>query len=195
MATFTQLEGNVLLWIQENLRHPALTPIMKGITTLGDSGIVWIIITLAMMLIPTWLLWKRANALTVERIAYLKQIRCTGYMSALALILMLVINDVCLKNIFHRIRPYDQIAGLQNLIGIQHDFSFPSGHTSSSIAAGWVIYKELPKKYGIPAMLLAVLIAFTRLYVGVHFPTDILGGVIGILCAEIGRWIVHKKFG
>ena len=70
------------------------------------------------------------------------------------------------------------IPGLTSLIGVQGDFSFPSGHTGSSFAAAVVLFYRMPKKYGIPALVLAVLISLSRVYVGVHYPTDILAGAL-----------------
>ena len=57
-------------------------------------------------------------------------------------------------------------------------YSFPSGHTSSSFAAAFIIYRMMPKKAGIPALILAAMSGFSRMYVGVHYPTDVLGGVL-----------------
>ena len=96
----------------------------------------------------------------------------------------LVFNNMIVKNIVARPRPYRMIEALSILIPEPGEYSFPSGHTSSSFAAGVVLYLMLPKKYGIPAMVLAFLIGISRLYVGVHYPTDVLGGmVMGTLIA------------
>lgn len=98
--------------------------------------------------------------------------------SLMALVVSLLINNVLLKNLVGRVRPYDLLEGLTPLIGRQWDPSFPSGHTGSSFAAAWVLYRELPKRFGVPALILAGLIGLSRLYVGVHYPTDVLFGVI-----------------
>ena len=68
------------------------------------------------------------------------------------------------------------IDGLKLLIEKQSDYSFPSGHTGSSFASAIVLWKELPRKYGVMALIVAVLIAYSRLYVGVHYPSDVLAG-------------------
>ena len=90
----------------------------------------------------------------------------------------LLVNNMILKNLVARTRPYEAVDGLQRLIEAQRDLSFPSGHTGSSFAAAVIIYLTCPKKIGIPAMILAVLIALSRLYVGVHYPTDVLAAVV-----------------
>ena len=81
------------------------------------------------------------------------------------------------------------IEDLHLLIEKQSDYSFPSGHTCASFAAGLVYLKMLPRRYGVAAILLAVLIAFSRLYVGVHYPTDILGG---ILVGSFAAWAAYR---
>ena len=107
-------------------------------------------------------------------------------MCAVSLLLSLVINNLMLKNIIARPRPYDMIEGLKTLVAAPTDFSFPSGHTASSFAAATVLFLTLPKKYGIPAIILAALMGFSRLYIGVHYPTDVLAGLIsGVLIAII----------
>ena len=77
-----------------------------------------------------------------------------------------------------RIRPYDSVEGLVPLVARLKDYSFPSGHTCASFACAGVYYKAFPGKWGKAAMVLAVLIALSRLYVGVHYPTDVLAGAL-----------------
>ncbi|MGN0482634.1 MAG: phosphatase PAP2 family protein [Lachnospiraceae bacterium] len=168
MHTIVTIDGQILLWIQEHLRCSALTPFFRFITHLGDAGIIWIVLTTILVLIP--------------------KTRKVGWMSALSLVFTLIVDNLLLKNIVARIRPYDRIPEIQILIERQRDFSFPSGHTGSSFAAAVVMARNLPKRYGVPALVLAILIAFSRLYVGVHFPTDVAGGaVIGILLALVAE--------
>ena len=164
MDTFFQLDGNILLWIQEYIRNDFLTPIFKFITSLGDEGYVWIAIAVLLL--------------------FVKNYRKVGLMVGGSLLGSLVFNNMIIKNIVARPRPYRMMEELMILIPEPGEYSFPSGHTSSSFAAGVVLYLMLPKKYGIPAMVLAFLIGISRLYVGVHYPTDVLGGmVMGTLLA------------
>lgn len=65
-----------------------------------------------------------------------------------------LIDNVILKNVIARTRPYETIVGLTSLVGAQKDYSFPSGHTGSSFVAAVVLFRGLPKKYGIPALLI-----------------------------------------
>lgn len=164
MEGFFQLDGNILLWIQEYIRNDFLTPIFKFITSLGDEGYVWIAIAIILV--------------------FVKKYRKVGLMVGASLLGSLVFNNMIVKNIVARPRPYRMIETLTILIPEPGEYSFPSGHTSSSFAAGVVLYLMLPKKYGIPAMILAFLIGISRLYVGVHYPTDVFGGmVMGTLIA------------
>ena len=78
------------------------------------------------------------------------------------------------------------------------DYSFPSGHTAASFASAVALYPSLQKKYSVPLLILAALIAFSRLYIGIHYPTDVLVGLIdgiflGIMGALLGNYI-YKKF-
>ena len=171
------MEANILLWIQENLRADWLTPIVKFITYLGNGGIFWIALTLLLLILPKY--------------------RKVGAMSATALIFDLLSVNVLVKNLVARPRPYTQIEGLINIIGEQSDFSFPSGHTAASFATVTVLLLCAPKKLSIPMTVLAVLISLSRLYVGVHYPTDVLGGVvIGVVCGVAAvyfvKWICKK---
>ena len=172
------MEANILLWIQENVRADWLTPIVKCITYLGNGGIFWILLTLLFLCMPKY--------------------RKTGATCATALIFDLLSVNMLIKNLVARPRPYTKIEGLVHIIGDQSDFSFPSGHTAASFAAVTVLLMCAPKKISIPMTVLAVLISLSRLYVGVHYPTDILGGVvIGVICGVAAVYFVKwiwKKF-
>ena len=112
-------------------------------------------------------------------------------MSAVALIGSLVINNHLIKNLVQRPRPFVTFTDLKIIIPTPSEFSFPSGHTASSFAAASVFYRHLPKKLGIPSVILAGLIGFSRLYVGVHYPTDVIAGVImGILLSYMAEFLV-----
>lgn len=158
MEWLTNFEGDILLWIQNNLRGDILDIIMKFITSLGDIGLVWILSAVVM-------------------ICFKKTRKC-GIIVLMSLLGSIILNNLILKNLFQRTRPYEVIEGLTSLIGKQSDYSFPSGHTGSSIAASVVMLKCLPKKLSVPALILGVLISLSRLYIGVHFPTDVLVGAI-----------------
>ena len=174
----------ILDWIQANLQSPFMDFIMPWITLLGDAGIFWIACSLIMMFIPKY--------------------RKIGFSMAAALLMGVVICNMIMKPAFARIRPYDyqlQFMGRtwedllltgKLLVETPHDFSFPSGHTIASFEACIAILVR-NKKLGIPATVLAVLIAFSRMYLYVHYPTDVIASVIlGSLFALIGTWIVNK---
>lgn len=168
-----QIDGGILIWIQENIRSPLLTFVMIRITRLGDNGLIWILLTILLM-IP-------------------RKTRKVSLGMAIALVMSLIVTNLMLKNSIARIRPYEVIDGLQILIEPQADWSFPSGHTSASMAAALVMMRMLPRKYGVPAMTLGILIALSRLYIGVHYLSDVLGGaVIGLMCAYISLIIISR---
>lgn len=175
LETLANLDSGMLLFIQDYIRNSILTPIFLIVTKLGNAGIIWIILSIV-LLIP-------------------KKTRTIGYMSVCALIGSLLINNLILKNLVERTRPYEVVQGLVPLLGKQADFSFPSGHTGSSFAAAGILYRKLPKKYGIPAMVLAFLIAMSRLYLGVHYPSDVLFGMLsGIAISYVAEKIVNYRY-
>jgi len=158
MDALSQMEGVFLLWIQEHLRQEWMTPFWKLITSLGDSGWFWIALALALLCFRRW--------------------RRTGATVLLALVIGALITNIALKPLVARIRPYDVIEGLSLLVKRQADLSFPSGHTCAAFAAGAVCFVRLRRPWGVCLLVLAVLIAVSRLYVGVHYPTDVLGGIV-----------------
>ena len=103
-------------------------------------------------------------------------------------------TNVLLKNLVHRIRPYVALENLSILVSEPSDWSFPSGHATASFAAAWALFRLAPKKVGVPALLLAILIALSRLYEGVHYPTDVLAGAaIGILSGESSVRLIRSR--
>lgn len=172
LETLLNLDGGFLLFLQESVRNPILDNIMIFITSLGNGGMIWIVATIV-LLIP-------------------KKTRKAGIMSAAALLGSLIINNNIVKNIVQRPRPFVTFTDLQIIIPTPSEFSFPSGHTSSSFAAAAVFYRHLPKKLGLPAVILAGLIGFSRLCVGVHYPTDVIAGVLmGILLSYLAEYLVN----
>ena len=168
MEFLSNLDGNLLLWLQEYIRQEWMHGFWKAVTSLGDSGIFWIALSF-LLLIP-------------------KPTRRIGITALAALVIGALITNVALKHLIARTRPYEVIHGLTLLIEKQSDYSFPSGHTCASFAAAGVYWRMMPKKYSVPLLILAVLVAFSRLYVGVHYPSDVLGGLLVGLFAAWAAW-------
>ncbi len=152
------VDGQILLFIQEHVRNTVCDVFFKGITHLGDAGIFWILLTIVLLCF--------------------RQTRKAGIYSACALAASLIVNNLILKNLVGRIRPYELVEGLQCIVPPAYDASFPSGHTGASFASAVSICRQIPKKYAVFFIVLASLIALSRLYVGIHYPTDVLGGLV-----------------
>ena len=166
------MEIHILDMIQ-NLRTPIGDVVVPLITRLGDAGIIWIILTVLLLIIP--------------------KTRKTGVIMMAALLADVLLCNVVIKNLVARTRPFDVNTAVQLLVAKPRDYSFPSGHTAASFAAMTALFLAKMKKAWIAALVLAVLIAFSRLYFYVHYPTDVLGGaVVGILSGIIGYTIVEK---
>jgi len=127
MQQLLTLDGNILLWIQNNLRNPVLTAILKPITHLGDKGIFWILLTLVLLAF--------------------RKTRRAGICSMAALICMVLLNDVLLKHLINRTRPYEVIDSLSILVSRQDSTSFPSGHTSAAFASWTALRLSIPQVF------------------------------------------------
>lgn len=166
------IEIQILDFLQK-FRTPAGDAVMPLITKLGDKGIIWILLAAVLLLIPKT---RRAGAILTA-----------------ALCVDLILCNGILKNLFARVRPFDVNTSVQLLIPKPADFSFPSGHTAASFASASALYFAGEKKLWKPVLALAVIIAFTRLYLYVHYPTDILGGMaVGTAAGYVGYWIAAK---
>lgn len=156
----------------QNIHTPWLDKIMVAITSLGNAGILWIVLAAVLLIIP--------------------RTRKAGLCIAIALILDLLITNCLLKNLVARTRPYD-VANFTNLIVKKPtDYSFPSGHTAASFAAVTALFMRKEKLLGSIACVVAVLIAFSRMYLYVHFPTDILGGIVVGIASGVAAGLILK---
>ena len=170
------MEIHILDMIQ-NLRTPIGDVVVPLITRLGDAGIIWIILTVLLIIPKT---------------------RKTGVIMMAALLVDVLLCNVFIKNLVARTRPFDVNTAVQLLVAKPRDYSFPSGHTAASFASVTALYLVGEKKMWKAALVLAVLIALSRLYLYVHYPTDIIGGVVfgslsGYLGYKIVEWIQKKK--
>ena len=167
----------ILDWIAAHLQCAFLDFLMPLITVLGDAGIFWIAVAVVLLLIPKY--------------------RKAGLSMGLSLLIGLVVCNIILKPLVGRIRPYDyQLIHfgrtIELLVATPHDYSFPSGHTIASFEAA-VALTVHNRKLGIPALILAVLIAFSRMYLYVHYPTDVLASVVlGTCIAFFGCFLVKQ---
>lgn len=163
------MEYNILDFIKCYIRSEWLDRCMVWITQLGNGGMIWILCTILLLLIPKT---RKAGALGIEVIC------CNGI----------------LKPLVARIRPCDLRPETVLLIAHPSGYSFPSGHTASSFAAAFSLCFSRNKLW-IPAMALAALIGFSRLYLYVHFPSDVLAGIVlGALCGWAGAFTANRLF-
>lgn len=165
LETLQQLDGSLLLWIQ-TLHLSWLDPVVAAFTSLGNAGMLWIVLSLVMVC------WKPT--------------RKAGILALLAMGLGLLVTNVTIKPLVERARPWLDLP-ITPLVVENDPHSFPSGHTCAAFAAGMIWQRTVPWSWGRDlAVVLAVCMGLSRLYVGVHYPTDVLAGaVIGYLCARI----------
>lgn len=166
-----QLDSSILLAIQD-MRLDLLNPLMIFVSTIGNAGLIWILLGVILTIIP--------------------KTRKLGLLALVSLLGCFLFNNILLKNLVARPRPYTQLPDLSLLVPYPKDYSFPSGHTCSSFAvAGSLLHSgKTWNALRIPAFVLAILISFSRLYVGAHYPSDVIvGAIIGL----VGSAVITKQ--
>lgn len=190
LENFISFDGDLLVAIQNIFSAKWVQDIAIFITHLGDGGAVWIALSLLFLVF--------------------KKTRPVGLAMAIALVGSFVINNIILKPLVARTRPYEVIDAVHLLVEKENDYSFPSGHSGSSIAAGLAAYlmctrlyainwferhSSLFRAFGMALLVLAVLISFSRLIVGVHYPSDVAVGMItGSICGIVSEKLVMRKY-
>ncbi len=161
-----------ILNIFQQLHNELLTPVFRFFTVIGEGGAVWIAVGILLLCFQST--------------------RKCGVTLLLSLLLCLIFGNGLLKNLVARPRPCWRHQEVELLIGMPKDYSFPSGHTFASFA-GAVSMTHWNRKYGWVVFPVAVMIACSRLYFYVHYPTDILAGALfGTFLAAVSIRLVER---
>ena len=184
--SFLSFDLSVFQWIQ-GIQNDFLDAVLVGVTTLGNAGAIFIVLGLGLFIT--------------------KKYRKAGFAVIVALLVMLICNDLFLKELFARPRPFNLFDSdpqkyaewgrayiYPELVNKPSSYSFPSGHTSSAFAAAIALLWQ-NRKWGVPVTIFAALMGFSRIYVEVHYCTDVIAGVVsGAVCALVAVLIVKYLF-
>lgn len=161
------------LYALQEIHNPILDKLMVFVSALGNSGIFWIVAGVILLIT--------------------KRYRRGGAQMLVAMAVTFIIGNLILKNLVARERPCWIHPEIPLLMASPSDYSFPSGHSMNGFA-GSISLLCIDRRIGIPAVILAAVIAFSRLYLFMHFPTDVFAGiVIGLVIALITNYVFWKK--
>ena len=172
------MDFEILLWIRDHLHNPVTEAVFPVISFLGNAGLIWL--------------------LTAVVLLCFRRSRRAGVLVIVALAVTYVCNDLIFKQLVERPRPFLDHPELGLLIDAPSSWSFPSGHSASSFAAAAVLLWETGRPIGVAALVTAALIAFSRAFLFVHYPSDILigsliGFAIGSLCVLAARRLAEVR--
>ncbi len=172
MTALSLLELPILDWFQ-TLQNPLCDAVARFLSVIAANGEVFILLTLLLLLY--------------------KPTRPVGLVCATALLLELLVVNITIKPLVARVRPYDLNPAVRLIVGAPHDYSFPSGHTGVAFAFAAAV-SPLGKKAHTLALAFACLMGVSRLYLYVHYPTDVLGGALcGTLCGLTALFLWKKR--
>ena len=166
------LEANLLIQINNFLSCDFLDGLFSFVSFLGNKGAIWIVTAVILSIIP-------------------KTRKC-GFCMMISLVLCLIIGNGILKPLFARVRPYNHSDLIVLITKPLSDYSFPSGHTMASFASGFSVY-AFYKKSGIAALLFALVMGFSRIYLCMHYPSDVIGGIVFGLVFGFISYTITKK--
>ena len=163
--TIKNLDIQWFIFVNQSMHNTFFNVVMPLISNSGEDGLIWLIAALILYLSGP-------------------KTRRASFLMLVAIFISFVVGEEVLKHIFQRPRPFLSLEGVNLLITPPGSFSFPSGHAANAFAASLVVARKVPR-LAWPVLLLTVIMAFSRVYVGVHYPMDVLGGaLLGALCAR-----------
>ena len=166
LEAVTTWDASVITAIYENVHSAFLTMFFRIVTLLGEGGIFWIAVAVILL--------------------FFKKTRRSGICIGASLLIGVIVGNGIIKNVVARPRPYDAIEGIESVVSHLSDYSFPSGHTVASFEAATALAMNRTK-WAIPAYVGAVLVAVSRLFLFVHYPTDVIcGALLGVLFGVLG---------
>lgn len=173
-AWLQTIDEQGLRWIAENLRISALDRAVCLFSSLGNAGLIFILLALGMLCVRRC---RRAGAAALTALA------CGA-----------AVTNLTVKPLLARPRPWVVMQGFETLLRSLDPNSFPSGHTCAAFAFAVALWPFLPKKWEKAAVLCAaVLMGYSRLYAGVHFPSDVLAGaLIGTAAGLFAQWVLPR---
>lgn len=174
MNALTQIDFTILNFIKQNFSCAFFDFIMPKITMLADKGFLWILCGIILL--------------------FIKKYRKYGICMLVCLAIGATVTSAVIKPIVARPRPFIQTDNIKLLIDAPKDMSFPSGHTMASVISA-IIITAVSKKAGIIAWITAVLIIFSRLYLYVHFPSDIAASAVIAAAISVSALKILKKGG
>lgn len=167
-----KFDNTILLFIKNNMHFYVLDKLMIFFTILGNDGRLWIVIGLVLLVT--------------------KKYRKQGLLLLLSIGIGAILGEGIIKHLVCRNRPFTHYPGIKLLISKPKGYSFPSGHTTAAFTSAYVLSKSF-RKYTAVFFSIAIAIAFSRLYLYVHYPTDVIGGIVlGIISAKIGIYVFNK---
>lgn len=166
LEAVTTWDASVITAIYENVHSAFLTMFFRIVTLLGEGGIFWIAVAVILL--------------------FFKKTRRSGICIGASLLIGVIVGNGIIKNVVARPRPYDAIAGIESVVSHLSDYSFPSGHSLCFFEAATALAMNRTK-WAIPAYVGAVLVAVSRLFLFVHYPTDVIcGALLGVLFGVLG---------
>ena len=171
-----RFDEQALVWIAQHVRCGLLNPFMEVYTQLGNTGMLFIVLGLVLLLF--------------------KPTRKAGFSALCAMLIGLVVVNFTIKPLVSRPRPWLVIENFVNMVPEKDPNSFPSGHTNAAFAFALALCMAAPKRWmKVTAVCMAVVMGLSRLYVGVHFPSDVLAGALtGSLCGLAGAWVAKQAW-
>lgn len=170
----TNIDFSILYWIQDNLRNSFMDFVMPLFSNLQDGGLIWISIAVVML--------------------FFKRTRYCGIAVLFAMGIDTLITEYGIKNIVCRVRPCNLVDDVNMLVKKPTSYSFPSNHSASAFAGAVAVMLTIKKKaWTIPAFVFSGIISFSRMYVFVHFPSDVFAGILlGSTIAVLVCYLMKK---